>query len=171
MIRFEKVSFEEFKKEFKSAFKIDDDFGDDGIKSIYDDIKLPQRATEGSAGYDFFAPFTLHIFDYCYRIFPTGIRFVTDQKNVALLIIPRSGLGFKYQERLSNTVGLIDSDYQFAPNEGHIMCKIKGGQEFTVKKGDAYCQGILINYLTTDDDAEYAKEIRQGGFGSTTKEH
>ena len=134
----------------------------------YDTIILPQRATAGSAGYDFFAPeqFTLSAGETV-KI-PTGIRVKIDEGWV-LKIYPRSSLGFKYRLTLNNTVGIIDSDYYFAENEGHIFIKMTncGNTPLTVEKGKAFAQGIFVEYgITVDDDAT---ELRTGGFGSTDK--
>ena len=56
MIKFEKVSFEQFLKDFPKEYN----YSEEEIKLIYDQIKLPKRATKHSAGYDFFAPFDLN---------------------------------------------------------------------------------------------------------------
>ena len=84
---------------------------------------------------------------------------------------PRSGLGFKFRLQLNNTVGIIDSDYYYSDNEGHIFSKItndsKEGKTVEIKAGEGFMQGIFTEYgITLDDDAT---EIRNGGFGSTTK--
>ena len=136
-------------------------FGRDG----YDDIKLPCRATSGSAGYDFFAPydFTLGVGEEI--VIDTGIR-AQIADGWVLVILPRSGSGFKYGVRLANTAGVIDSDYFNADNEGHIKIKLVGGNKpYEVKTGDAFAQGIFLPYGITEDD-EVTKE-RHGGFGST----
>lgn len=82
--------------------------------------------------------------------------------------IPALGLGFKYRLALDNTVGVIDSDYFGADNEGHIMIKMtnNGDRELSVAAGEAFAQGVFVRYgLTDDDDAE---GVRTGGFGSTS---
>ena len=101
---------------------------------------------------------------------PTGIRVKIDEGWV-LKIYPRSGLGFKFRLQLDNTVGIIDSDYYYSSNEGHIMIKITNnsleGKTVAVKQGEAFAQGVFVEYgITVDDDAD---GIRDGGFGSTTK--
>jgi dUTP pyrophosphatase len=88
-----------------------------------------------------------------------------------LKLYPRSSLGFKYRLQLDNTVGIIDSDYYFSDNEGHIMSKITNdghsGKEVELKAGTGFMQGIFVEFgVTFDDDAQ---EARNGGFGSTTK--
>ena len=102
--------------------------------------------------------------------FPTGIRCEMNE-DVVLVLVPRSSLGFKYRMVLDNTLGIIDSDFFFAKNEGHIQCKMHydndNVEELTINKGTAYMQGIFIKYLKTDDDN--STELRSGGIGSTTK--
>ena len=88
-----------------------------------------------------------------------------------LKIYPRSGLGFKYRLQLNNTVGIIDSDYYHASNEGHIFVKLTNdsneGKTLTLAAGDAFAQGVFVEYgITFDDDADGE---RRGGFGSTGK--
>ena len=80
---------------------------------------------------------------------------------------PRSGLGFKYRLQLNNTVGIIDSDYYYSDNEGHIFSKITNDSNEEKTAGEGFMQGIFVEYgITLDDDAT---EVRNGGFGSTTK--
>lgn len=133
----------------------------------YEDIKLPLRATAGSAGYDFYAPYSFELDVGEEIIIDTGIRARIDNQWV-LVILPRSGSGFKYGVRLANTAGVIDSDYFNADNEGHIKIKLVGGtKKYTVNKGDAFAQGIFLPYGITEDDQ--CTSERHGGFGSTDK--
>ncbi len=163
--QFYKVSFEQFAKDWK------DTFGDvDNIKEIYDDIKLPKRATVDSAGYDFFTPLDINLKPGETIKVPTGIRVKIDSGWV-LKCYPRSGLGFKFRMQLNNTVGIIDGDYFNSSNEGHIFTKITNdsneGKVLSVAKGQGLIQGIFVEYgITYDDDTT---GIRDGGFGSTTK--
>ncbi len=159
--RFEKISLDQFKKDYDLSTNIEE---------TYNDILLPKRATLGSAGYDFFSPldFTLNPGETI-KI-PTGIRcFIED--GYVLSLYPRSGLGFKYRIQLNNTVGIIDSDYYNASNEGHIMIKLTNdsneGKVLNVKKGEGIAQGIFTEYFVTYDDE--TEGIRVSGFGSTTK--
>lgn len=133
----------------------------------YEDIKLPRRATVGSAGYDFFAPydFTLGVGEEI--VIDTGVRARINDGWV-LVILPRSGSGFKYGVRLANTAGVIDSDYFNADNEGHIKIKLVGASKsYEVKKGDAFAQGIFLPFGITESD--FVTDERHGGFGSTSK--
>ena len=111
---------------------------------IYEDIKLPTRATTGSAGYDFFAPFEFTLKPNQTITIPTGVRAKIEEGYV-LQIYPRSGLGFKFRVRLDNTVGIIDADYCNAPNEGHIFVKItnEGAKTLHVPAKNAFAQGIF----------------------------
>ena len=161
--KFEKVSFKEFLSLFKSY-----NYSDEEIKLMYDNIKLPKRATSGSAGYDFHSPIDVSLEKFSMCIIPTGIR-VNITEGWVLKIYPRSSMGFKYHMSLANTVGVIDSDYYYADNEGHIMVKIYNGSEkvLNIKKDDRFCQGIFSEFgITIDDDVT---EMRHGGFGSTNK--
>ncbi|MBQ7739621.1 MAG: deoxyuridine 5'-triphosphate nucleotidohydrolase [Eubacterium sp.] len=163
---FEKVSFEQFEKDYLKAFP-----DCNRVKEIYDSIKMPKRATSGSAGYDFYAPDGIVLEKGKSMLIPTGIRSKIEEGWV-LSIYPRSGLGFKHRVQLDNTVGIIDSDYYGADNEGHIMIKLScdahdEGHCVELKKGDGIAQGIFTQFgITFDDEAE---EKRTGGFGSTTK--
>ena len=136
------------------------------VKPLYGNLPLPKRATTGSAGYDFVTPSTVTVNPGDTVTIPTGIRVKIDEGWV-LMIFPRSSLGFKYNTRLVNTVGIIDSDYYNADNEGHIMIKIINNSDssFTLNKYDRFAQGIFLPYGITVDDSATGK--RSGGMGST----
>ena len=158
--KFEKVSLAQFKEGCKQA---DPD-------KIYEGIKLPRRATAGSAGYDFFAHYDITLVPGETVKIPTGIRALIENGWV-LKIYPRSGLGFKFRLQLDNTVGIIDSDYSQSDNEGHIFIKVtndsKEGKTVEIPAGTGFAQGIFLEYgITVDDNAD---GVRNGGFGSTTK--
>lgn len=158
--RFERVSLERF---------LLDSNGVAGATE-YDTVKLPMRATKGSAGYDFYSPIDFTLAPGETIKVATGIR-VYMEEGWVLKIYPRSGLGFKYRLGLNNTVGIIDQDYYFSDNEGHIQIKMTNasneGKTLSVKAGDAFAQGIFIEYgITYDDDVT---DQRNGGFGSTNR--
>ena len=163
--RFEKVSFAQFENDYISTFG-----NVDGLLDIYENIKLPKRATKGSAGHDFFAPITITLNPKESVKIPTGIRvFIED--GWVLQNYPRSSLGFKYRVQLDNTVGIIDSDYYYSSNEGHIFVKLTNDNNeqkvVTIKQGEGFVQGIFLQFgITYDDDVN---DIRDGGFGSTNK--
>lgn len=165
--KFHKVSFEQFKEGWIDTFG---EVGESKIQKIYDAVKLPKRATSGSAGYDFYTPISLTIQPGETVKIPTGIR-VEMEENWVLKCYPRSGLGFKFRLQLNNTVGIIDSDYFYSDNEGHIFAKLTNdtneGKIVELSEGTGFMQGIFVEYgITIDDDAT---EVRNGGFGSTTK--
>ena len=164
--KFHKVSKERFTADWIDTFAQ----SQEEAEKVYEAIRLPKRATAGSAGYDFFAPaeFTLKPGETV-KI-PTGIR-VEMQPEWVLKCYPRSGLGFKYRLQLNNTVGIIDSDYYGSDNEGHIQIKLtndsREGKRLEVKAGTGFAQGIFLEYgITVDDETT---EERNGGFGSTTR--
>ena len=168
--KFEKVSFEQYLKDYRDTFCIDFLKADEivKIKGIYDNITLPKRSTKKSCGYDFVSPigFELHPNE---RIkIPTGIRCDMNE-NYALFLFVRSNVGFKYETILTNGTGLIDADYFFVDNEGHIFVKLRndGDKVYSVKAGDRIVQGVFLPYgITVDDEAD---SERVGGIGSTGK--
>lgn len=165
--RFMKVSREQFTSDFQDAFPA---CGKEQIAQIYEALKLPARATAGSAGYDFFTPVEIELKPGETVKIPTGIR-AAMQPEWVLHLYPRSGLGFKYRLQLNNTVGIIDSDYINSDNEGHIFAKITNdsneGKVLKLQAGEGFMQGIFLEYGITEDDG--ADGVRNGGFGSTTK--
>ena len=171
--RFEKVSFEEFKKSWIEAEMFF--YNDNEIREIYDGIKLPQRSTQRSSGYDFFFPGKSQLVFKNDRseVIPTGIRCVFLEDGYDLAIYPRSGMGFKYRLRLDNTVGIVDNDYFEADNEGHIKIKIsysrKSIDAMILKPGDKFAQGIIREFFLAEGDNDVEKGTRSGGFGSTDK--
>lgn len=165
--KFHKVSREQFSEGWRDTFG---EVQREEIDTIYESLQLPRRATSGSAGYDFFSPLTFEMKPGETMKIPTGIRAEMDEGWV-LKIYPRSGLGFKFRLQLNNTVGIIDSDYFHSDNEGHIFIKITNdsneGKTLKVEAGTGFAQGIFLEYgITVDDEA---CEIRNGGFGSTSK--
>ena len=123
-------------------------YTEDQIKALYEEIKLPKRATAGSAGYDFYAPDDFVIEPGKTIKIPTGIR-VEMEENWVLKCYPRSGLGFKFRLQLNNTVGIIDSDYFYSDNEGHIFAKLTNdtneNKTFRSKPERALCRGFLLS--------------------------
>lgn len=157
MYRFEKVSLEQWLKDSGRA------------ECILNEIKLPQRATKSSAGYDFYSPWELNLSAGESIKIATGIKAKIPENSV-LLLFPRSSLGFKYFTRLANTIGVVDADYyNNEGNEGHIFIKIRNEGESTlhISAGEAFAQGVIIPYLTMDNDD--SSNIRKGGIGSSDK--
>lgn len=155
MRKFEKISKSEFLKDVPDA--------------NYDDIILPKRSTLNSAGYDFYSIISFTLSPGERRVIPTGIK-ASMNSNEFLSIYIRSSLGFKWNIRMCNQVGIIDADYyNNSENEGHIfVCLMnEGNKVLEIKKGDRIVQGIFMPFLITDDDK--TTDIRMGGIGSTNK--
>jgi len=187
-MRFEKVSISQYSKDIEGDFlfwggreyyigdilkgstKLGSFKSMEGMSvvDIYNDIKLPQRATKKSAGYDIFAPYDFTLSPGQTMKIATGIRVILDDDKF-LMCAPRSGHGFKARIQLDNTLGIIDADYSDSENEGHIMLKLtndsKSGKSISVKKGDGMAQAIILQYFTVDNDE--TTRLRNGGFGST----
>ena len=158
MRKFEKISFEQFKK----------DISDD--KELYESYLLPKRSTKNSAGYDIASleEYTLKPGEA--HIFVTGLK-VSMNSDEVLYLYGRSSFGYKYNITLANSVGVIDSDfYNNVDNEGHFKVKLinHGDKDFEVKVGDRIAQGVFMKYLTVDDE-EAITNVRTGGIGSTNK--
>lgn len=134
--------------------------------SCYSMIKIPHRSTKGSAGYDFVTPISIELLPGDSIVIPTGIR-VKIAQGYVLFLLPRSGLGFKYSIKLCNTVGVIDSDYYDAKNEGHILVKMANPskERFMLNAGERFCQGIFLPYFLAEETDDFSQRI--GGFGST----
>lgn len=160
--KFEKVSKKRYNEDIGNAIPVW------SSQVEYEDLRMPRRATKGSAGYGFFAPFNISLEPGESIVVPTGMR-CKIKEGWVLMLYPRSGFGFKYRIQLDNTVGIIDSDYYNADNEGHIMVKItndsKSDKIFSCEKGVEFCQGVFHEYGITEDDD--VKDKRVGGFGST----
>lgn len=164
--KFEKVSYNQFYEAMSEIFDIE--YKDEFFKEAYEKLSLPERATSGSAGYDFKAPFSFELHPGETLKIPTGIRVKIDD-GWWLGCLPRSGLGFKYRLQLNNVLGVIDADYFYSDNEGHIFAKVindsRDGKTVSVEAGSGFMQAIFIPYgITYSDDAS---GVRNGGMGST----
>ena len=156
MRKFEKVSIDEFSKYYD--------------KTLYEEYDLPKRMTRHSAGYDFLAIEGFTIKPGEIKKIPTGYK-ATFGNDEMLMILVRSSMGFKYNIRMTNQVGIIESDYyNNIDNEGHMFVSLQneGDIDFVVKKGEGYAQGIFTKFLICDDDV--TTNERHGGLGSTNKE-
>ena len=131
-----------------------------------EEIPLPKRATAGSAGYDFTAPAETVIPAGGTALIPTGIR-AEMEPGWVLILFPRSSLGFRHGVRLSNTAGVIDSDYAWAKNEGHIMVKLRNpsDHDVVIGRGERFCQGVFLPFGTAEEEETSGE--RMGGMGST----
>ncbi len=156
MRKFEKVSYEEFSKNINLD------------RESYNSYLLPVRKTKFSAGYDFLAIEDFTIKPGEIKKIPTGYK-VTMQNDEMLMILVRSSSGFKYNVRMCNQVGIIESDYyNNVSNEGHLFVALQnhGDKDYVVKAGEGYAQGVFTKFLLTEDD--FVENTRSGGIGSTT---
>ena len=147
---FEKISFNQFKKDIK----------DD--KNLYNCYKLPSRNSKNAAGYDFYLIEDIEMNPGDIVKIPTGVKSYFEDDEV-LMIFVRSSTGFKYNIRMVNQVGIIDADYyNNRDNEGHIFIKLQneGDKKVSFKAGDHLAQGVFLKYLTTDSDTNNNIERR-----------
>ncbi|HHW69081.1 MAG TPA: hypothetical protein GX747_01915 [Tenericutes bacterium] len=155
---FEKISFDQF------CSDVEDN------KVIYDEYTLPKRNTKNSAGYDFVALYDFIIKPNEIKKIPTGIKSYMKNDEMLMLFV-RSSVGFKYNVRLCNQIGIIDSDYyNNKSNEGHIWVALQneGDKDFVIKKGEHFIQGIFTKFLTVDNE-EKILNTRESGIGSTNR--
>ena len=139
---FEKISFEQFKKD------VVDDI------DLYDEYRLPQRDSNSTAGYDIYLLEDLAIEPNEIKKIPTGIKSFFEKDEVLFLIV-RSSMGFIYNIRLCNQVGVIDADYyNNESNEGHMYVALQneGKEKVVIPQGESIVQGIFLKYLTTQSD-------------------
>ena len=157
MRKFEKISFEQFKK----------DICDD--EKLYESYELPKRKTKNAAAYDFNSLVDVTLKPGESYMFATGVKAALEPDDVLLIVVRSSAV--KNYTRMVNQIGVIDSDYyNNINNEGHIFIKLRneGEQDYTINLGTGIAQGMIIKYLTVDDEEEVTTE-REGGFGSTNK--
>ena len=134
------------------------------------DIALPRRKTTESAGYDIECAEAITIAPGEMKLVATGLKaFMNYDEYLAIHI--RSSMAIKRHLMLVNSTGIIDSDYFYSDNEGHMFSKITNdtNEEKTIDiaQGEGFMQGIFVEYgITVDDDVT---DVRNGGFGSTTK--
>lgn len=155
MIKFHKIKEQELLK-FQNLFNSED-------------IILPKRQTSGSCGYDFYLPYDLLIKANSNAVIYSGVKIELDN-DLFLMVCIRSSLATKKGIILTNQVGIIDGDYyNNVDNDGHIMIAVKNttDDDVLLKKGERVAQGIIFNFLKTNDDDVSASRV--GGFGSTTK--
>ena len=149
--KFEKISF------YEASISNNNNTYDE-LKEMYENLKLPKRATKQSAGYDFYAPYEFTLCPGETIKLATGIRVILDDDKF-LMCVPRSGHGFKARVQLDNTVGIIDADYSDSDNEGHIHIKLtndsRTDKSITVKAGEGMMQAIILSYFTVEDELSY----------------
>lgn len=140
------------------------------VKRMEDDIRLPERSTLNSAGYDFFALEDIRFSaETITRVF-TGVKceLMPDQ---VLILANRSSNPSKKGLILLNGIGVIDADYYGNPdNDGEIAFEFYNmlDEDVEIKKGEKLGQGLILKFDKTEDDyVSNPYKIRQGGWGST----
>lgn len=139
------------------------------VRKTNPDAKLPTYATDGSAALDLCAA-EIDMRDlYSGSItIDTGLAFAVPE-GYGLLILSRSGAGFRHNIRLANCVGLIDSDYR-----GTVKVKLRhdarGPALADYMVGDRVAQVMLVpmpRVRLVEVDSLPETERGEGGFGST----
>lgn len=130
--------------------------------------KVPEFATEGSAGVDLCAdlnePLRLRPFERV--LVPTGL-FIELPEGMEAQIRPRSGLALKYGITVLNSPGTIDSDYR---GEIKVILINLSDKEFVINHGDRICQMVINKYEKFEWDINENLSITsrgEGGFGHT----
>ena len=136
---------------------------------IGDEIPLPEYATSGSAGLDLRAcvneAMTLQAGET--TLIPTGIAIHIADRELAAVILPRSGLGHKHGIVLGNLVGLIDSDYQ---GQVFVSCWNRSSKPFIIAIGERIAQLVFLPIIQAKLEIVNAfdeSERGDGGFGHT----
>lgn len=135
------------------------------------EIPAPFYASDGAAGLDLAAcidnPVTLKARGR--EKIPTGIAIALPSKDYVALVYVRSSLGFKKGITLSNSVGVIDSDYR-----GEIFVSLNNisDEDYTIMPGERIAQLVVTPVVIPD--IEITDELGEtkrgdGGFGSTGK--
>lgn len=169
---FHKISTEQWKSDLGKMGKENvypaGDFTVNDIKEMYENLKAPEYKTEGAAGHDIHSPYDFTLNPGETIKFPTGYS-VEMPIGFVFKIYPRSSLGTKFEATLTNTVGIVDSDYFYSSNEGHMWMFMKnnGNKVLEIKQGEAVAQGTIDKYYVFGVNPNATK--RDGGFGSTGK--
>lgn len=137
------------------------------VKRMEEDVKLPERSTLNSAGYDFFALEDI-IFnpESITRVF-TGVKCEL-MPNQVLILANRSSNPSKKGLVLLNGIGVVDADYYGNPdNDGEIAFEFYNmlNEPVEIKKGEKLGQGLILAFDKTEDD--FVTKIRESGWGST----
>lgn len=140
------------------------------VNKITEDIKLPERSTLNSAGYDFFAIEDVTIPAKKLTRVMTGVKCEL-MSNQVLILANRSSNPSKKGLILANGIGVVDADYYGNPdNDGEMGFEFYNilDEDIVIKKGEKLGQGIIIKFDKTEDDyISNPYKTRVGGFGST----
>ena len=140
------------------------------VRPGFEDLPLPQPATQFSAGCDLRAAVETAI-----ELPPMGRALVPTSFAIAIpngfegQVRPRSGLALKSGISIPNTPGTIDSDYR---GELQVIVINLGSEPFTIHRGDRIAQLLITPvYRPTFVEVEELpdSERGEGGFGHTGK--
>ena len=141
------------------------------VKKLRENAVMPKRATEFSAGADLYAcidePITINPSELA-KI-PTGIAIELPQSDLAAFLFARSGLGVKHGITLSNSVGVVDSDYRGEICVG--LCNVSD-KPYTIQPNERIAQMVIMPVVLADFiQADELNETKrgEGGFGSSGK--
>lgn len=167
-MRFERVNYSVFADDVRKYFS--ETIKPEKLFACWNEIKIPQRKTEYSAGYDISTPLSITIPPHSKIVVPTGIRAVfapEEMESWHLQMYVRSSVGIKDEVMLSNNTGIIDPDYFKGLNEGDMMLALfnTGDNLVQYKAGDRLCQAVFVLHGITTDDKATGQRI--GGLGST----
>lgn len=139
----------------------------DDMRRTDGEVILPERASEFSAGYDFFSPINITIQPNESKLIFTDVKAKFNENEVLMLFV-RSSMG-KHPVVLSNGTGIIDADYYYGDSDGNIGFRLLnlGNKPYVIKMGDRIGQGVLLPYLTFENGNTDKKRI--DGFGSSGK--
>ena len=134
-------------------------------------MPMPAYATEGSAAMDLRAALdegeVLVLAPGERALIPTGVHIAPETSDVVAIVAGRSGLGIKHGITLSNSIGVVDSDYRGEVCVGLIN---KGQEDFKIERGDRIAQLMFMPVLSaafTVCESLDETERGEGGFGST----
>ncbi len=136
--------------------------------SLSENARIPQYATEYSAGADLFALLeeAVVLQPLCRALIPTGVRIALPPGYEAQ-VRPRSGLALRYGITCLNAPGTIDSDYR---GEIKVLLINLGDSAFTIQNGDRIAQLVVAPIARAHFSvSERLDETLRGagGFGST----
>jgi len=131
------------------------------------DLPLPNRETEGAAGYDVrSAEDTLEIKPMEIRAVRTGLMMELPQ-GVECQVRPRSGLAARHGVTVPNSPGTIDPDYR---GELKVLLQNLGPAPVEVARGDRVAQLVFSRFEApeiVETDVISSTDRGQEGFGST----
>ncbi len=140
------------------------------VRAGFDDLPLPQPATEFSAGCDLRAAIDseLVLLPMKRMLIPTGIA-IAIPEGFEGQVRPRSGLAWKHGITVTNSPGTIDADYR---GEVQVILQNLGEEPFHIQRGDRIAQLVIapVVHVRLEQVTELPSSERgAGGFGHSGK--